>query len=261
MVIDDSVSVCKAVERMVAPRDAEVIAIHSGREALARLEKEAPDLVICDLLLPDLESFGVFHFVRESAELRRVPVVAITGLGSDQARRSALAAGADAVLKKPFRSEELLAEVNALLAGARESVPPAIRGVLGEMELLDGLAGGGWWLATGAQGRLRAHTDDRAADPAAMLARLRSFAAPLGIQQPSIAVVENDGGDLALIAQRDRRGVVFLRLGSAAMLGKARFLARKFLYHLDRLELTPSTSTEAGAGLRADPVRSFNQRS
>lgn len=269
VIIDDSVSVCKAVERMISPRGAEVVAIHSGEEALARLEQEAPHLVICDLVLPDLEGAAVCRFVRESTVLRRVPVLAITGLASDEARRSALAAGADAVLKKPFRSEVLLADVDALLAGARDSLrepapppepPGPVKQVLGQMETLDGLVAGGWWLATGARGRWRARAGRPATDPETMLARLRSFAAPLGIEQPSIALIEGEGRELVLVAHRDRRGVVYLQLGPTAVLGKARFLARKFLHHLDRLEL-PSPSPGDGAEPEAERGPNSNQRS
>lgn len=242
VIVDDSVSVCKAVERMLAPRGAEVVAIHTGEEALARLEDERPELVICDLVLPDLEGLAVCRFVRESRTLARVPLLAISGLATDEVRRQALAAGAEAVLKKPFRGEVLLAEVDGLLARGRGAgrppapppTPPApVLRALAELEMLPGLVAGSWSLADGAEGRLRTVGAAAAPDPETMLARLRSFAAPFGVGEPAMVLIEGAGGELLLVGHRDRCGIVCLHLGEAAVLGKARYLARRFLRLLD----------------------------
>lgn len=241
VIVDDSVSVCKAVERMLAPRGAEVVAIHTGEEALARIEGERPDLVICDLILPDLEGLAVCRFVRESPALGAVPLLAISGLATDDVRRQALEAGAEAVLKKPFRGEVLLAEVDGLLAGGRSAAAPEeptaapepVLRAVAELEALPGLVAGSWWLASGAEGRLRTAATETAPDPEAMLARLRSFAAPFGVGDPAMLLVEGDAGELLLVGHRERCGIVCLHLTQAAVLGKARYLARKFLRRID----------------------------
>ncbi len=318
VVVDDSVSVCRAVERMVAMRGAQVVSIHTGEEALVRLEQEAPDLVICDLVLPDVEGFDVCRFVRGSALLNKVPVLAITGLASDDARRRALEAGADKVLQKPFRSEVLLADIDALLRTARElarepvaaelpqpaellqpAEPPQLAGppqpaempqptklpqppelpqspelpklpvpselpgaaqlILNHLNALDGLASCVWRLANGAQGEWALATAP-AGDPAAMLEGLRAYAASLGIAQPAMAVLE-DEGCVVLLARRERCGFICLRLENPAVLGKARLLVRRFLSHLDRFDPPTSMPSENGPTPSFDRAPRTNQRS
>jgi CheY-like chemotaxis protein len=247
VIVDDSVSVCKAIERMLRPREIRVVGIHSGEEALARLEGERPDLVLCDLVLPDREGVEICRFVRQSGVLREVPLVVISGVATDEIKRRAFAAGADAVLKKPFRSDALVAQLEALLAPQRGAARPAAAerlapalSVLDEISRLPGLAAGSWRLASGEGGALGAADSaggagaGSAPDPGMVLAKLRSFAASAGVGTPTMAVLEAEAGKVLLVGQGERRGVVCLHLTGTAALGKARYLARKFLRALDR---------------------------
>ena len=88
-VIDDSLSVCFAIERMLRAHGMEVVSHRSGEAALSRLEEEAPDLVLCDLVLPDIEGFQICTFIREHATLSSVPVIVISGIVDDEVRAQA----------------------------------------------------------------------------------------------------------------------------------------------------------------------------
>ncbi len=255
VVIDDSVSVCRAIERMLAPRGHRVVSMHSGEEALARLEEERPHLVVCDLVLPDVEGLAICRFVRESTLLRGAALLLISGLATEEARARAHAAGADAVLGKPFRADKLLAEVDRLLA-LRPPAPAAAAGpvaaagparrpqpaawIVAELKRLPGLAAASWRLADGSRGRLPESGAVAAPDPELILARLRSFAAPLGIGEPTTLLLEGDGGGALVIGHKDGGGTVCLHLTGDATLGKARFLVRQLLRTLAPSE--PSTS-------------------
>jgi DNA-binding response OmpR family regulator len=240
VVVDDSVSVCRAIERMLAPRGHRVVALNSGEEALAALADEQPDLVVCDVVLPDVEGLAICRFVRESPALAGAAVLLISGLVTDELRRRADAAGADGLLAKPFRSDALLAAVDALLARAagrtaaprRAAEPPAPAGVA-ELERLPGLRAGSWRLADGRRGRFPATASPAAVpDPELILARLRSFAAPLGVGAPATLLIEGDGGEMLLVGHREGRGTLCLRLTPDATFGKARYLVRRFLHDL-----------------------------
>lgn len=253
VVIDDSVSVCRAIERMLAPRGHRVASMHSGEEALARLEEERPELVICDLVLPDIEGLAICRFVRESSLLRDAALLLISGLITDEARERARAAGADTVLGKPFRADRLLAEVDRLLAArpagvaaaAAASAAPPRRSqpaawVVTELERMPGLVSASWRLADGSRGRLPAAGAAATPDPELVLARLRSFAAPFGLGEPATLLLEGDGGDALVIGHCDGGGTVCLHLTAEATLGKARYLVRQLLRTLSPGE--PSTS-------------------
>jgi CheY-like chemotaxis protein len=240
VVVDDSVSVCKAIGRMLGPYGVEMVEMHSGEEALAGLQRDRPDLIICDLVLPDVEGLAICRFVRENRALSEVPLLAISGRATDELRGRATAAGVDALLQKPFSGDLLLAHVDALLGGPRRATgrrmpavpqpPSAMMRLAAELESLEGLLAGSWQLAGGAEGHLRVTATGVAPpDPETMLARLRSFAAPLGVGAPELVLVEGDGGELLLIGHRDRGGIVCLHLAASAIVGKARYLARKFL--------------------------------
>jgi CheY-like chemotaxis protein/predicted regulator of Ras-like GTPase activity (Roadblock/LC7/MglB family) len=123
-VVDDSVSVRKAVERLLAPRGLTVTSCASGNEALARLPGEAPDLVICDLVLPDLDGYEVCRWLRQVPALAATPVLFISGIVDTDVASRVAALGVEGILKKPFSGEDLVATVERILTASRLE-PPA----------------------------------------------------------------------------------------------------------------------------------------
>ena len=116
-VIDDSISVCIAIEKMLSGHGFEVATARSGSEAMDYLRRERPDLVICDLVLPDLDGSEICAYVRGQPRFAATPVIAISGLIDAHVKAGAERAGAMRILKKPFTSEELLRAVEDGLAG------------------------------------------------------------------------------------------------------------------------------------------------
>jgi DNA-binding response OmpR family regulator len=92
----------------------EVEVLTDGKEALKHLEKELPDLLILDVMLPGLDGFSVLEEIREyiSTDL---PVIMLTAKGEVKDRIRGLKSGADDYLPKPFVIEELLARIEAVL--------------------------------------------------------------------------------------------------------------------------------------------------
>jgi CheY-like chemotaxis protein/predicted regulator of Ras-like GTPase activity (Roadblock/LC7/MglB family) len=117
-VVDDSLSVRKAIERMLTPRGLEVASCASGNEALARLPAVAPDLLICDLVLPDLDGYEVCRWLRQVPGLAATPVLFISGIVDPDVESRAGALGVEGVLKKPFTGEELIDRVERILAAS-----------------------------------------------------------------------------------------------------------------------------------------------
>ncbi len=103
--------------------DLEIVDAASGFDALRLLPRNAYDLVITDINMPDINGLELIRFVRQSAHLRRIAVLIISTQSSERDRTRALALGADAFLAKPFSPDDLK-EAVARSMGARASQVP-----------------------------------------------------------------------------------------------------------------------------------------
>lgn len=128
LVVDDSKVIRVALSRLLAPHF-EVLAAADGSEALELLEANPKvALLFTDLLMPELDGFGLMRRLRESgdARLRSLPVVVITGADQDDSlRRRAEEAGAAAFVSKPFCSEEIRRLADRWGLASRKSAEPA----------------------------------------------------------------------------------------------------------------------------------------
>jgi signal transduction histidine kinase len=89
--------------------------VADGEAALAAARREAPDMILSDVMMPRLDGFGLLRAIRTDASLREVPVVLLSARAGEEARIEGLNAGADDYVVKPFSARELLARVGALL--------------------------------------------------------------------------------------------------------------------------------------------------
>jgi DNA-binding response OmpR family regulator len=93
--------------------------IASGREALAAIAAKPPDLVILDLMLPQVDGLEVCRTVRSNRKTAGIPIIMLTARGDESERIVGLELGADDYLAKPFSPNELVARVRALLRRAQ----------------------------------------------------------------------------------------------------------------------------------------------
>ena len=116
LVVDDSLSVRKVVERALIGRQIEVVCAATGTEAMERFEHEAPDVVVCDVVMPDRDGYEICEFVRRHPRLGRTPVLLMSGIVNDEVRERAARVQSADVLSKPFAAEDLLRKLDTLLA-------------------------------------------------------------------------------------------------------------------------------------------------
>jgi two-component system KDP operon response regulator KdpE len=117
LVVEDDAPLRSALEATLSADDLLVTDAASGEEALARLQVEGADVVLLDLMLPDIDGMQVLQRLRTFDD---VPVIVLTVRDAKQDKLAALDAGADDYVTKPFDSEELVARVRAAL---RRSAP------------------------------------------------------------------------------------------------------------------------------------------
>ena len=115
LIVDDEPSILATMAPLLRGRGYEVSTATSGHAALDAVDRQPLQLVILDLGLPDLDGIEVCRRLREG---RAIPILVLSARGAEQDKVSALDAGADDYVTKPFGSEELLARVRAALRRA-----------------------------------------------------------------------------------------------------------------------------------------------
>lgn len=101
----------------------EVLSCSSGQEALDALEHFDPDLILLDAMLPGMDGVELLRRLRKRLDLRRVPVVFLTGYVEPERERALLGLGACAVLSKPFDPMQLPARLQDIWRSAESRVP------------------------------------------------------------------------------------------------------------------------------------------
>src|ERR1700741_1594608 len=123
LVVDDSLSVRKVVERALLGRQIEVVCAATGSEAIERIERDEPDVVVCDVVMPDRDGYEICDFVKRHPRLAGTPVLLMSGIVSDEVRERAARVQPADVLSKPFAADDLLRKLEGLLASAAKPVP------------------------------------------------------------------------------------------------------------------------------------------
>jgi len=110
LVADDNADMRDYVARLLGERwSVEVVA--DGVEALAAARRRRPDLVLTDVMMPNLDGFGLLRALRSDAKLKTTPIVLLSARAGEEARVEGVESGADDYLVKPFSARELLARV------------------------------------------------------------------------------------------------------------------------------------------------------
>lgn len=125
LVVDDSLSVRKVVQRALESRRIEVLSAASGNEALEQIGRDAPDLIVCDVIMPDMDGYQICDFVKKHPTLSRTPVLLISGIVNGTVLERAAKVRSDDVMRKPFAAEELLQRIESFLGAQARSASPA----------------------------------------------------------------------------------------------------------------------------------------
>jgi len=117
LLADDNADLRTYVSRILAPHH-EVIAVRNGTEALRALRESHFDLVVSDVMMPEMDGFELIEHIRGDAALETLPVILLSARAGESAAIDGLKRGADDYLVKPFSGAELLARIHAHLSAA-----------------------------------------------------------------------------------------------------------------------------------------------
>ncbi len=116
LVIEDDIQVLSSLSELLSSAGFQVNTAENGLKGLKSALDNQPDLVICDVIMPGLDGYGVLKELRAHRLTVNIPFIFLTGLASRQDQRQGMNLGADDYLLKPFTLEEVLAAINTRLA-------------------------------------------------------------------------------------------------------------------------------------------------
>jgi two-component system, OmpR family, response regulator len=135
LVVDDEKNISYLLDAALRHFGFETAVAADGREALSAVETFAPDLIVLDVMMPDLDGFEVVRRLR--ADRRNVPVLFLTAKDAVEDKVRGLTLGGDDYVTKPFSLEEVLARVQAMLRRAGLDPTSTSKLVLGDLEMDD----------------------------------------------------------------------------------------------------------------------------
>jgi CheY-like chemotaxis protein len=125
LLADDSLTIQKVVELTFSDSDYDLVCVGNGLRALEKVREDRPDLILADVVMPEKNGYEVCEAIKGDSATSRIPVILLTGTFEPFDRQRAERIGADAIVSKPFDSQQLLRQVEALLARAEVGTSPA----------------------------------------------------------------------------------------------------------------------------------------
>jgi two-component system alkaline phosphatase synthesis response regulator PhoP/two-component system response regulator VicR len=126
LLVDDEPNIRRLIRVQLSGRGYEVLEAAEGREALEKVRSDRPDIVLLDVMMPELDGLQVLDILKGDPRTAEIVVVMLTARGSDDHIRHGWKRGADLYLTKPFNPEELRRTLDRLAAvlGTPENPPP-----------------------------------------------------------------------------------------------------------------------------------------
>lgn len=118
LLVDDEPSIVKMVGKRLEVEGFQVIVAMDGQDGLQKAQTEQPSLIILDLMLPKLNGYEVCAMLKQDTRYQKIPIMMFTAKAQEKDEKLGMECGANGYLRKPFRAQELLEQIRALLSGA-----------------------------------------------------------------------------------------------------------------------------------------------
>ncbi|HEX2607090.1 MAG TPA: response regulator, partial [Flavisolibacter sp.] len=108
LVIEDNPEIRENTAELLELSHYQVMTAANGKEGVAQALTHKPDLILCDIMMPELDGYGVLHMVQKNPELQRTPFIFLTAKAEATEVRRGMSLGADDYISKPFDPSDLL---------------------------------------------------------------------------------------------------------------------------------------------------------
>ena len=135
LLVDDDPNLILLVKDYLEFRGYEVMTAENGKLAWQVLDQDVPDLIICDIMMPEMDGYAFVDKLRQNTKLSWLPVIFLSAKGQIHDRIKGLNLGADVYIVKPFEPEELVAQVESSLKQAKRLLDSAPKGFDTERKL------------------------------------------------------------------------------------------------------------------------------
>jgi len=115
LVVEDDPVQQKHICNLLGSIDAEVVLAVNGEQGIAKAQQEQPDLILMDIVMPEIDGFSACRQITSDSETKDIPVVMVSSKNQEADKVWAQLQGATAMVSKPFSDQELLDQVNALI--------------------------------------------------------------------------------------------------------------------------------------------------
>ncbi len=126
LIVEDSLTQAEQLKYILEQHDYRVSVVHNGKEALAFMSRHKPKLVISDIIMPEMDGYGLCKHIKSDSNLKDIPVILVTALSDTEDVINGLECGADNFIVKPYDEKYLLSNVRHILInkelGTKESV-------------------------------------------------------------------------------------------------------------------------------------------
>ncbi len=115
LIVDDELDISELLSYNLRKAGYVTLVVHTGEDALNAVRHQAPDLLLLDVMMPELNGWEVCRIIRESAKGMSIPIIMLTALSDENARIKGLSLGADDYIPKPFSIKELLLRIKKIM--------------------------------------------------------------------------------------------------------------------------------------------------
>lgn len=116
LLIDDHQTVFRLLEAIVRIKGYQLLYADCGQQGIVMAREEQPDMILLDVMMPDLDGFKVCQYLKDSDETKHIPVMFLTARGAEDDVETGRKAGADGFMTKPFQTTDVLNQITSILA-------------------------------------------------------------------------------------------------------------------------------------------------
>ena len=115
LIVDDELSILVPLQFLLEKEGYIAKLAQSGKDAINKIAEVQPDLILLDIMLPDLDGYEIYHMIRQREEWKSIRIIFITAKNREADMAKGLAMGADAYITKPFSNTELINAIRELI--------------------------------------------------------------------------------------------------------------------------------------------------